>query len=322
MAAYQRLFSWLRVVIGLGLTIWLLSRVDYGRLWAVVGEGSPTALVAGFVAFGVAYCLVQVGRLHTLVRHYTGGFSGTSTLFYVGMFFNNFLPAATGGDAARLVLLKRLGGEGWSKPFTYLLIHRVTGIVFLLLAGGAYAVFRWNELVRRVEGQGVSLSSGVVWGAVAAGIVVAGGIAAWPKGRRKLFRFASDCWGAARELSAGSYSALSVLTVGYHALRGVALYYFVAFLGDSVEPVDLVFVLAATAVVAVLPISIGGLGVVEGAIAGGLVMFGVGADAALGTALLNRTGLLVLSVIGGVTYARLRSSDGPIETAKPHAAGS
>jgi uncharacterized membrane protein YbhN (UPF0104 family) len=54
--------------------------------------------------------------------------------------------------------------------------------------------------------------------------------------------------------------------------------------------------------IALIPISLGGLGVVEGTIATLLGIYGVMDSAAIGVALINRGFLILVSVVGGLFY--------------------
>jgi uncharacterized membrane protein YbhN (UPF0104 family) len=107
-------------------------------------------------------------------------------------------------------------------------------------------------------------------------------------------------------LSAGDWVWLLLLTLAFHGARLLGLLWAAAYFGEAVDAFDLVFVLAVTAVAALLPVSIAGLGVVEGSISFLLVAFGVGQTAAISAALINRAVLLLTALIGAAVYVGAR----------------
>jgi uncharacterized membrane protein YbhN (UPF0104 family) len=85
-----------------------------------------------------------------------------------------------------------------------------------------------------------------------------------------------------------------------------AFYVLVRYAGQNVDVFDLLIVLAATAIAGVVPITVGGLGLMEGAIGATLALFGVGPGAAFAVAAANRLVMLASSATGGLGYLRSR----------------
>jgi len=67
-------------------------------------------------------------------------------------------------------------------------------------------------------------------------------------------------------------------------------------------------VLAVTAIAGVIPITAGGLGLVEGAISMTLALYGVSEGAALAVAIVNRLVLLAGAATGGLVYLAVRAA--------------
>jgi uncharacterized protein (TIRG00374 family) len=110
--------------------------------------------------------------------------------------------------------------------------------------------------------------------------------------------------GAFELLSRGDALSLLVQTVLFHLCRMLSFYFLVRYMGQSVALWDLVFVISATAVIAVLPVTVAGLGVMEASITGLLVMYGVELSCAGAVAFVNRAVLMLSAAIGGVIYLR------------------
>jgi uncharacterized membrane protein YbhN (UPF0104 family) len=298
----------LRPVIGLGLLAWLLSSINLAELANLAVAGRPEILVAAAGALFVSL-FFQALRLHILVRRLTASFMDSMRLFLVGMAFNNVLPSAVGGDAVRLMYLRKMRPGGLAAPLGLLLVHRVSGLVVLLVAAAAVAGSRADVVSRVLSWR--SVVPAVWWAALVAALVA--GLAVLLAGplRKRVRKAVANARAAIAELAVVDWINLLVFTVAFHGLRLVALSLGVEYFGSQVEAVEVVLVLAIVAVVSLLPISVGGLGLVEGSIALTLTAFGVPAPAAAGVALLNRLVLLVVAGMGGIVYALDRPATGP-----------
>jgi len=129
----------------------------------VLANVDTTKVGLAFLAFGPALFLMAV-RLQLLlvasgvhIRFFT-----LVRLHYLGFFFNSFMPGGAGGDIIKGVYLLRHSAEKETAA-TMIFIDRVVGLVGLLLLGGAVVLFASD----RIEGVGseiaaVSLALGIV----------------------------------------------------------------------------------------------------------------------------------------------------------------
>lgn len=300
----------LKPLAGLALLAIVISALDtaeLSRLWAR-GDRGQLALGAGL--FLVAFGVLQAARLHLVVRHYTQGWGNSLRLFAVGAFFNNLLPSNVGGDAVRLLYLRNMRPGNWAGPLTLLMLHRLSGIAVLLFAAAVYTAVEYERLVGLVAARGMdiglSVSPELLGGGALALCIVGVVLLATPAlapVRARLVELGGRCRAAIAELSAMDLWLLLLLTLLFHGTRLLAFYVTVGYLGFSIAPLDLIPVLAVTAVVALLPITVGGLGLLEGSIAVMLGLFGVPATAGVAAALVNRAVLVLIACAGGVLYA-------------------
>jgi uncharacterized protein (TIRG00374 family) len=116
----------------------------------------------------------------------------------------------------------------------------------------------------------------------------------------KLREFALKLWSIIGNLSARTLVNQLVLTFGFHALRITAIYFLVLCVGGVIAWHQIIFIVSVVAFVSLLPVSIGGLGLREGALAGGLVFMGVDPNAAIAVALFNLLVVWLKAAIGGV----------------------
>ncbi len=310
----KRVLNVLKVAFGLGLLAFVAKDLEPEELAKLAREGDPTNLVLGVGTLLVAMVVFQWTRLHVLIKSFTGGVKRSLEIFYVGAFFNNLLPSNIGGDAVRLIYLRNLKADNWGTPFMLLLLHRLSGFAVLLLAGLIYLSVEHRRLLALLAAQGMSLASGSATFYAGLALLLAFGAGAFVVLRRlsvamraKVLGFLRNCRAAFASLSRADVSWLTLHTLLFHGFRMLSFYYLVQYFGHEVAMWDLVFVVSATAVVAVLPVTIAGLGIVEGSISGLLTMYGVTSSAAVAVALINRAVMLLMALIGGVIYLATRA---------------
>jgi uncharacterized protein (TIRG00374 family) len=312
MPARKLLFTWARVLFGVGLLALLVSRVDPHEYLELIERSEPGELALGLGLLFLAFPVLQALRLHVLCARYTGSVRASFVVFMVGAFFNTMLPSNVGGDAVRLLYLKRMRAENWGGPFAMLMLHRATGMGVLLIAAGIQAALDWQRLALALASVALDRSgpriapSLLVLGAVVV-LVLAAAVAALVLRYRtqvmtRVRRFASECWDATRELGWAAATSLIALTVLFHFVRMLAFYELVRCMGGTIGLLDLLPVLASTALAGVVPLTVGGLGLMEGAISVTMVLFGVPQSVAIASAVWNRVVLLASAAIGGVTY--------------------
>ena len=314
---------WLKVALGVGLLAFIASRVDPQELRRLLREGDPTQLALGFGLLYFANPVLQALRLHVLVAGYTRSVWATLKIFFVSAFFNVMLPSNIGGDAIRLVYLRRLRSDSWGGPVALLAMHRVTGLLVLLIAAGACALLRLPHVasVLRAAHVRTHLPWQLLLGAaVCAGLCLLAWLALSAAIRARAValgvRFLGECRQALGEIGRANMALLLLLTAAFHVVRMLAFYVLVRYAGQDVDILDLLFVLAATALAGVVPITVGGLGLMEGAIGATLSLFGVGPGAAFAVAAANRLVMLASSATGGLVYLRSRETV-PVVNAVP-----
>jgi uncharacterized membrane protein YbhN (UPF0104 family) len=260
---------------------------------------------------------MQALRLHVLVARYTQRLAVTLKIFFVSAFFNSLLPSNLGGDAIRLVYLRQLRADNWGGPFAMLLLHRASGMFVLLLGAAVYGAIEHERLVRVLHEGGVQarLPLPVLGAAAGAAALLAGAwfaLSARQRARvvQRLGGFAANCARALGETGRLPALELLLLTVAFHFTRMLGFYVLIGYAGGSVQLWDLTIVLAVTALAGVVPITVGGLGLVEGAISLTLVLYGVPRGAAFAVAIANRVVLLAGAAAGGLVYLAVRGNAG------------
>jgi uncharacterized membrane protein YbhN (UPF0104 family) len=297
-----------KAAIGVTLLGWLLASVDYGELADSASQGDPALLALGLLMLLLSQPVFQGWRLHVLIEGYTRTWATTARIFFVGSFFNNILPSNVGGDAVRLMYLQRMRGGNWGAPLALLMLHRLSGISVILLIAVVYLLFAERHAIDVLSDLGVRgpslgvLAAAVALAAAAAAalLFIPGPVRAKVLGRTR--KLAGDFVAGWREVTGAAMTWLSVLTVAYHVTRLFGFLYIIQYMGQDVGLGELVMVMTVTAVLALVPVTVGALGVMEGSITLMLGAYGVSHPAAVAVALANRMVLLLSALIGGVVY--------------------
>lgn len=297
-----------KVLLGLALLAWLLWRVDYHQIYSSFGSGDPIFLFYGILAMSLAFIVIQTLRLHALVGDITASYKETLKIVFISLFMDQFLPSSMGGDAYRIFHLRSIGNCNWAKPVTLSFIDRFVGMATLFVAGAFYLFLRGNLLLPKISAiSPLSLSdlhiykwlTGFIVFALIMGVFFRSKIKNW---WRKILSFLKECITVTREITLPVWLWVVFISICFHALRAIGFYCFISYFNEYISMVDLIFVLFFTAFISVFPVTIGGLGLIEGATAFSLSIFGVAGSSAVAIAFINRLIWIAYAVVGGVWF--------------------
>jgi len=308
------LFALAKAGISLGLVAFFLSRVAWEDLRDAVasvdvlvwGAAILLFLASNFLGAFQWRALLRLQDIHLPVRKVIG-------LYFVGVFFNNFLVSNIGGDAVRIYDLKRLTGRA-TPGFAATFLDRFIGLFILII----FSVVAYG-VTPRLWGTALWLPTGALAGGLL-GVLCFGfsrrlsGMALGV-GKRvlpgRVVRILEDvrtgfmCYRHAY----GMLVRVGGLALGVQLCR-VGVYYATGHaLGQDVAFRDCVVFIPLIAIVAAAPISFGGIGVRENM---GVWLFGrvgVAAAPALTMMLLGYLAGILASLAGGIVFV-LRRPDG------------
>lgn len=140
-------FFLLKALVGLGLLIFLLSRIEILQLLHVISSAHLSYLALAGAAYFLAKVVTAV-RWAMLARPlgFNNPLKEFANYYFIGMFFNLVAPSTLGGDAGRVVYLSRGGGSQshWTGQtafaFLSVLADRAMGLVILVWIGAAALV--------------------------------------------------------------------------------------------------------------------------------------------------------------------------------------
>ncbi len=270
----------LRYLLSLGLLGWLAAQVEWNRLGGLRGLDWSLTLPA-IVLAGLAYPL-QAWRWQLLLR--AQGLNRPDgwihRVFWIGQFWNSFLPGGVAGDAVRFAWLWREHPDRKAAAAASLLADRLLGLGALFaLASLALG------LHLALTGGGTELQTLLLASLAATGLLLAAG---WSGTRTRWWEPVSiRLLGAERAASLHdaasalgrrprTLAAAIGLSTAVWLLDFVALWLLARSVGLDAGLLGMTVAAAAAYVAASLPISIGGHGVREGALVALLVLLGLG----------------------------------------------
>jgi len=193
-------------------------------------------------------------------------------LYWLGMFYNLFLPGSISGDAYKVVLLKRKYDSSYKKTSAAVLLDRFSGLLALCLILSAYGVIVLDKTL-----YDVILVIGSVTATIALYLVV----------RFYLKDFLSGFW------STFFWGLIVQFT------QVVCVYCILLSLGLRIDQPQWIFIFLVAAVIAVFPVSLGGgLGTREVVFVEGAKYFHLDPQVALVISLLFYLSTVIASIWG------------------------
>lgn len=286
----------LRVVVAAALLAWLFSRFPLAAVGAVLSRASPLTLVLGASAAVAAHVLASV-RLSLVARHhgFTLGAAEACGINFAAAFYGLTVPGGSlAGGAVRIYRM----GEGRRKmaALAAVFADRVHATFGMLVAG---SVFWMVDAAAAPPVLGMALVGLTAAVPVVYGVVRQGG----PLAARL-----PEKWTRAigREAEVGPWEATGLVGLTLVAqLLGLCAILAAAYaVGLAVSPLTLGWVRSAVMLLVMLPISIAGFGVREGALVAVLAQYGVPGEQAVAFSLLMfALATLPNGVLGGLLEA-------------------
>lgn len=301
----SNVLRYLRLVLGFVLLGLLFYWVPLAQFVATLSRAAYGVVLLAFLLTLVNFTLsILKLQLALSALGYAVGFAHVMRAYYIGTFFNNFIPTSVGGDLVKTYELNKHEGSDVSTSTLAVVAERLSGI-FVLGSIGVYYLFALPGFFRAV---GFSfIGQGRLWT-----IAVLLTTAVFLPSTWWLTESDSDGDSLASKLAtwlnfprehSGTTLVLIFLSVCFHVSRAVIFVLLGWSLGAEISLTVALFVLPVIAFAAFLPISMGGIGLREGIITFCLHAFGVPLDASLGVSILMRLFSVLHAGFGGYLYA-------------------
>jgi glycosyltransferase 2 family protein len=232
---------WLKLALKIaisGICIWYVSgKIDFARAGAALTHTNWLWLLLALAAFVVSKLLAAL-RLNIYFRniqiHLPQGVN--TRLYWLGMFYNLFLPGSISGDAYKVIVLTKKYNVPYRKTTAAVLLDRFSGLLGLILILAVYSAF---VLENRLY------IAAVIGGA--AGLLL-------------VFYLVVKFY--LRDFLPGFFPTL-FWGILVQASQVACAYLIMAALGIPAHVTEYIFIFLVSSVMAVLPLTVGGLGIRE-----------------------------------------------------------
>jgi uncharacterized protein (TIRG00374 family) len=346
----MRAGTFFKLAVSVTFLVLVGLKTDWPSFLAMLGHVSPLYFALSLLA--AAVMIVSSCLKWQLMFHLQGarpGFPYLLKTYLIGYFFNVLLPSNIGGDVVRSyyaglkvgdqytaavsVFLERFTGlilllllccvTPFFQPrlLSYLRVVIPVGIAFFLAAmillvalnpgflewAGAF-VSRFGDRARTRGGAG---SSGLIGRGIASGASLAGKVVA--KGE-KFSRTLRRATGSFRD-HGGALAGTVLLTVFFYVATWFNVLFAFRTFQIDVRMLDIISLLPLAMLISMLPVTLGGLGLVEGAYVFYFALAGVSTESGLIMGLFLRFKLLLIALTGLAMYLARRHTREEILTA-------
>lgn len=320
-----------KFLVSAGLLVILCSLVRWEDVREVVRRADAVWFSA---AIGISFVLVAAScwkwQILLRLQGHTVPFGPLYRWYLIGYFYSNFLPSNVGGDVARAWLAGRRIGSP-STALVSVFAERFTGLVFLLLLAitlpftdrtlGRQPAL-WIPAVLALTGLlafavlvpawGIASRSPRVRAALRGLRRAVGAEAPGPKSVRwdRWAARAGGLVGRVKDLflklrtRPGAFASVAGVTALFYGLTLLNVWVAYRAFGVEVSAPGIARVLPAALMVSMLPITIGSLGLAEGAYVFYFGLLGLGRELTLAVGLLLRVKVLLLGAAGLLAQIR------------------
>ena len=255
------------------LCLWYVSqKIDWSLTWQLLERSSKWWLILAASLFTLSK-IVSSYRLNIYFKNISVDLTQVENLklYWLGMFYNLFLPGGIGGDAYKVILLNRQQKHPVKKLTAAVLLDRISGVagVGILLALYYFLIYRGGQY------------SYLVLAAIVPGLLVYYIIV------KKFFpSFVLSFW--------------STLWLGFlvQVLQVLCVYCLMSSIQISASSNQYVFLFLLSSIVAILPFTIGGLGAREVVFLWGSQQFNLDTHHSIYISILFYLITLLISLVG------------------------
>lgn len=274
---FKKIPSWIKLVLKVGISLlclWYVSRkIDWLQTWQLLQHSNKIWLLVAMLFFACSK-IVSACRLNIYFKNIDIQLSEKTNLklYWLGMFYNLFLPGGIGGDAYKVILLNKKGiGNSYKLTTAAVLLDRISGVAGLGILAAVFYFLLFKG----------TLLSWLVIAAIMPGILVYWIIV------KKWFP----------SFTAG-FNATLLLGIAVQILQVCCILFLLLSVGitTNFNAFQLIFLLSS--IVAILPFTIGGLGARELVFLWGATQFDLDSHEAVYISLLFYLITVITSLIG------------------------
>lgn len=295
-----------RLIVSTALCVFIATKVDWGEVSATLRTVDLLYLAAGFLVLLPSPTTSAVKWRQLLTMHGIRlSFRHLHQTYWIALFLNNFLPSSIGGDAYRLYRTLD-NGVTRAGAVSAILVERIVGLAALLALGYAAAIVLElrspDPLLEKLLFAGFGCAVAGMLGLL---VILS------PVGRRimqhrlfpkKVTTLLSKLGDYRRNPAA--FARFLGVTALFHLCQFTSFWLTLRAFGLPIDPLKVVVIVMATSTIGILPITINGLGLIDGTFVFLATHFGATSEAALSTMLMIRAFVVVSCIPGACLYLK------------------
>lgn len=256
-----------------------LDNIDYKVIYLLIF--SVIAWVVAFYFMALRWNLIsQVNGIKTKLKK-------LYHFYWIGSFFNIFFPGGIGGDTVRIKYFSDFTNIGLTKSTAIVLKERIFGLVGLflvLIVGLSYSIDDVLNSTVNINSINILLTLGIFAVAI-------------------FFFFLRKKYG----ITIQQFFYLTLLSICGQFADIIIVYMFINYFEISIDFTNLLFIMPLIYFATVLPISLGGIGVREGAFVALMTIFGVESSIAILISFLLYFSKILIGLIGMIIYLKYKN---------------
>lgn len=299
----------LKICVSVAILVFLFRKIDPEVFWNTVISVSPKAIVAVAFLIFCNQCLCAFRWLTLLKKDIGVSYLRLLSIYFIGMYFNNFLPTMVGGDIVKGYLLYKNTSRG-DVSFASIFMDRYSGFTALMSITAVafipgYALIKGTNMPLFV----IALLLGFVCISL---VLWVGPLHSWAMRILAKVHF----YGINKKIdtfynvlmSYRNHWPMLAKVFGYSIIvqgANVLGYYFLGTqLGMNVSIGYYFLFIPLTTTISMLPLSLSGIGIREGAFVFLFTAVGATSEQAMTLSLMWFVVTAIVSLIGGIEYVR------------------
>lgn len=285
----------------------ILKKVHWDKVWTILGDAKLDYLLIVLTITGFSFLLSAYKWMLLLqAQGIKKRLSELHAIYYIGFFFNNFLPTSVGGDVIRIHKASR-GMETSMTVIASVIAERVTGLVALLSL--AFISF----LINAAKGSDITTGRfGIFLTIILSSffpflILLKLLYQSRFKNNSIMSRMHNkfivliNHFSLYRSKPAALLASLLCSFI-FHFLMITNIYLIGMAIGYPLDIVSLSFIVPVVSLVSMIPVTINGLGLKESTYITLFQLIGLGFESSMMIAFISRFFLAIGSVVGGMVY--------------------
>ncbi len=300
---------YIRIVVSLALIGYVFYKAGLEQLWQVIRQADVTFLLLS-IALTPVLVFLSAWKWHVILKALNIRVSLVKCfwLYIVGYFFNTVLPTNVGGDVVRAYAVGKSTGKR-AEAFSSVFVERFTGLSVLLLMAILAFLLAIRQLWNGFLGIAIVVSL-VGYGCILA-LILSPNVFKWAEQHinirllqgvlHKLHKFQNATLSLRGHTSTFVFVILN--SFAFYVMAVINVYVSALAFNAPISFLDALIITPIVMVISMIPISIGGIGLAEGAYFFTFSRLGVAGAIGLSVALFMRAKALFAGMVGGLYYS-------------------